>query len=441
MALLPILRRLAPSPSPTASSTSSTSTRLAASNDHDHLPKAEVLGHLLAHIFNNNYTILSAFRSSLPSEGESSDDPVLGAKLGELVLRWGPALPLLWAYLWGMDEPSAKGKAKANPQQETAFRCGVYERDDEERGRMVDLTFRVILTAAQSSTANLFLIDSHLPQLKDFLVTRLYGIEPKRKYEATFPPRDDWHVREEGEEEYEEETWYEPSPALRALYFALLRRMLEAGVTQQLTWRLFTLARSPSKPTPADTTNGSSPYASEAEPTPLQDHDTPRPRQKSRRPPHLTIATSPSPAGYGTSRLQVEVLDLIRHAMKARWPAAFVFRGGQGDEEGGLELWDMGRPWPAPLKGFHFSVSRFSRLAPTLTSPSAGYTSRSSTDQSPSCMFLRSILLYLSFRYEFWRTRRLPCLALFINRQHPHHPRLSKSPRRSKRSSAMLLTP
>jgi len=365
MALLPILRRLGPSPRPLSSSASSTSAQTADKSISNHPPNAQILAHLLAHIF-DNYSILSLFESVSSCSDEDSN---LEGKLGELVLHWRQALPLLWAYLWGFDKPSVKGKAKASPRQDEACSCGHYERDTLEREKMVEITFRIILTAARASTANLFLISTHLPQILEFLTTRLYEIEPKRKYEVTFPPRDDWHILEEGEDEHEELEWKDPSPTLRAAYLALLRRMLEAGVTQTVTWRLFSLVKQSSiasravsngQPVSGNGEGSSDPLPASSE----EKDDMLRPPRKRQKVPHLTISTQASPSGIDIERLNTEVLDIIRHAMKARWPPAFVFRGGEGDDEGGLELAEMGRPWAPPQKGFHFSVSSFKLYVP-----------------------------------------------------------------------------
>lgn len=361
MALLPILRRLAPASTSPASSESSTSTIPSDPVVPSRVPDPQILAHLLAHIFNNNYTILSLFRPESLTEQDEDEQSGLNDKLGEVILRWGSALRLLWAYLWGFDEPTAKGKAKANPRQEEACVCGHYEADTPDRATMVKVTLRILLAAAQASIANLFLIDTYLPHVKAFLMTRLYGIEPKRKYEVTFPPREDWHVRDDGEEDFEEQSWKEPSPSLRAVYLALLRRMLEAGVTQRLTWRLFSLAKTPSKwestvPKPNGTASTNETGVESQSPSQPDADDTPRPSRKRPRPPHLTIPATLSPHDLGTERLNAEVLDLVRHTMKVRWPSAFVLRGGSSDEEGGLELADLGRPWPPALKGFNFSV-------------------------------------------------------------------------------------
>ena len=371
MALLPILRRLGPSPlTPPPSSTSSTPARSIDSTITSPVPNAQILAHLLAYIFNDDYTILSLLRSH-PSQGESVDETLdVEQKLGGLVVRWGGALPLLWTYLWGMDEPSVKGKGKAAPRQVEACWCGCFERDNPERARIIDFVFRVILSAAQASTANLFLINMCLPEVQDFLMNRLYGLEVKRKYEVTFPPRSDWHVADGDEADSEALGWTEPSPVLRAVYLALFRRMLEAAVTQRLTWRLFSIVKAPltakkrersasshGEVTAKDDETGPSQQASLS---PKDLDETPRPPRKRQKPPHLTLPSETVSTGFEVDTLNYEVLDLLRHAMKARWPAVFVFRGGKKGDEGGLELADMGRPWATPQKGFTFSVSTWS---------------------------------------------------------------------------------
>ena len=326
------------------------------------LPNAQILAHLLSHIFNNNYTVLSVFRYSQRPMTTADGITNLEEQLGELVLRQGGALTLLWEYLWGFEEASPKGKAKASRQEE-ACAAGQYENDDPDRAWMVETTFRVLLSGAGASTANLFIIGTHLPQLNDFLLTRLFGLGPRRKYDVTFPPRDDWHILKEGEEEAEEQSWTGPSPSLRVVYLSLLRRILESGVTQHLTWRLFRLVNisatevrnSPNAHN--DHEIKSNPMPDERSPSPETPNDTPRPTRKRPKAPHLTISTGPSKPDFATEKLNTEVLDLIRHTMKTRWPPTFIFRGGEMDNEGGLELADMGRPWMSSQKGLHFFVS------------------------------------------------------------------------------------
>ena len=368
MSLLPILRGLSSSSlTPPPSSTSSSFALSVDTTVTSHIPDVQILAHLLAYILNNNYTTLSLLRSHSTPEEPVDVTPGLKEKLGGLVVRWGGALPLLWTYLWGMDEPSVKGKGKASPRQGEACLCGSFERDDPERARMVDFVFRVILSAAQASIANLFLINICLPTIKDFLIIRLYGHEVKRHYEVTFPPRSDWHVGDGDEADSENLVWTEPSPILRTVYLALFRRMLEAAVTQRLTWRLFSIVKASSKTRKrersasshgvvmsADDDSGPSQQPSTL---PMDLNETPRPPRKRQKPPHLTIPSETVPARFEVDTLNYEVLDLLRHAMKARWPAAFVFRGGEKGDEGGLELADIGRPWAIPQKGFTFSVS------------------------------------------------------------------------------------
>ena len=147
------------------------------------------------------------------------------------------------------------------------------------------------------------------------------------------------------------------------MYLALLRRLLEAGVDQRLTWRLFSLVKTPVKDKQSsnielkEEKGLEEPSKRAGNQSSKVEVETARTSQKRPKPSHLTIATDPSLSGFGVEDLQIEVLDLIRHSMKSRWPAAFVFAHSERGNEGGLELVDLGRPWSTPQKGFNFSVS------------------------------------------------------------------------------------
>ncbi|WVQ96281.1 hypothetical protein IAU59_003385 [Kwoniella sp. CBS 9459] len=343
MLFLPVLSRLVPPPSETNPTRS---------------PDSRIIALLLAHICNNNYSILSLFQNP-PDPSDDNDTTIssVSKRLGDVIVRPSTAgcLNLLWAYLRGA---SAKGKGK-----EKASNCSFEKTGTAENAKVVELTFQVILVAAQASTPNLFAIVTQLPDLADYLVFRLYGPLRKREYVVTFPARNDWSNGEQKEEEVEDQ-WEEPSPWLRVIYLALLRRLLEAGVTQALVWRLFGLV----KATPADLDPSSTGVT--GEPTQSQSPagdlvstpeaidfaeprlDTPKARPVKAKP-HLHIDTNKVPPDE--ERLQLEVLDLLRHAMKARWPDVFMFRGGAGDNLGGLQLKETGRTWMGGTKGFNFS--------------------------------------------------------------------------------------
>jgi hypothetical protein len=316
------------------------------------LPDPLILAHLLAHICNNNYTILSIFAK--PSDYDPSE---LNTKLADISVTRGEALPLLWEYLWGFENTSlgilgGKGKARASLAERQIKTCeyGHYEKPSP----LVELTFRMLLIAAQTSTSNLIAIHNSLPRLCEFLLVRLYGPPEKRTYENTFPARDDWTYTDEKVDDDDLE-WKAPGDALRWVYLALLRRLLEAGVNQQIAWRLFTLVKI--RPTPPSALVSTANSRSQSPTPPVDDLNvTPKSHRKQR--PQLHIKTPAATASeLDMERLQPEVLDVIRHAMKTRRPDAFVFKGGKGESEGGIEMRDMGRVWQAGQKGFNFSVS------------------------------------------------------------------------------------
>lgn len=314
-----------------------------------------VMAHLLAHIFNNNYTILSTFPQLLAS-GSMPSETDLREKLGELTVRRGEALPLLWAYLWGLDEDFRfDGDRTPGRDITDTVNGGSYERTIDPA--VLSLTMTVLSVAAQNSHANLLTLRQHLPELPEFLVARLYGRLAKRKYETTFPPRDDWCDDLPDPEDVPE--WYNPDPDLRGIYLSLLRKILDGGVDQIIVWRLFSLIKvSPSQNNfSSQTSEAVTPALQGIEAFPIEPSSasTLRPMPKKRPRPGLHISTTMRPRDE--ENLQPEILDLIRHCIKSRWPSCFVMRGGSAGQEGGIELADMGRSWPLGPKGFNFSVS------------------------------------------------------------------------------------
>jgi hypothetical protein len=306
---------------------------------------------------------------TIPS-GNELEEAELKEKLGELTLTRGDALPLLWSYLWGQDGNQDKGKLKTE-QTYADLTDGTLEQAVDDR--LLRLTF-LVLSIASTNTFNLFTLRQHLPDLVPFLLIRLYGRPKRRKYEITFPPRDDWC--DDLPDEEDALLWRAPEEPLRSTYLALLRRLLDGGVDQQIVWRLFSLVKQYPHAAPTSTAQTSGAVTPSLEGSnPL---DQPRPASTTRatprkRPkPGLHISTTMRPADE--EKLQPEILDLLRHAMKARWPGVFVLRDASAGA--GLELADMGRPWPQGPKGFNFSVSCHYGARLTM---SAGCTSQSST--------------------------------------------------------------
>ncbi|WVR06613.1 hypothetical protein IAU60_003645 [Kwoniella sp. DSM 27419] len=320
-------------------------------------PDSQVIALLLAHICNNNYSILSLFQSPplLGTPVETSTE--ITRKTGELLIRpsTSPALKLVWAYIQG-DLSQGKGKERAA----TAIAEGA---DDPERARLVHLTFSFLLAAAQASTANLYAIRTQLPHLADHLADRIYGPAEKREYVVTFPARADWDASASGGEDAEQEDIYQPlSDQLRPVYLALLRQLSEAGITQSLVWRLFGLVKisateamnqynrngdGADTPVQAPTAETASSVTS---PLSLNTPTTAVPHRG-----RLNLHVDTSKPAPDEERLNLEVLDLLRHAMKARIPDVFIFKGGSGDSLGGLQLRDRGRKWMDPHRGFNFS--------------------------------------------------------------------------------------
>ena len=362
---MPTLRTLGPPTAPSAESESS-------SNPHSTkiTPQPDILAVLLAHIFDNNYSLLSIFK-----DGEEADKALSEDTLGDVRLRWGGALKALWAYLWGSRGPSESTKGKERAQdterQFTQVASGQLENADPQHREMIETTFRLLLLACQRSPTNLFIIMDKMPFLQEFLLCRLYGFVPSRRYAETFPARRDWIDRMEDDEDMAKPEWREAPTSLRVIYLALLKKVLETGVDPKTTWRLFSLVKTSESvrrlkdesanqsgaqtPTPQPTTRPTTPVARTDTGSPGEHQDTPRARSRKR--PHLTIPGTATTPVIDIERLDLEVLDLIKHAMRSRWPNMFVFRGGRGMSESGIELNDMGRAWPTAQKGFNFSVS------------------------------------------------------------------------------------
>ena len=369
------------------SSPSRSQTSISTTPPEREAPNHAILAQLLAYIMDNNYTLLSLIT---PSTGQVDLSAVFD-QLGDVVLSRPSALPLLWAYLFGSQTvvslpATSKGKERLRDNREaTAFSAGIFESITPEWTRLIELTFAILQVAASTSTANLFALRSHLPELPAFLLTRLYGIEQRRQYEITFPPREDWYVPTADDLEDDQEiAWKPPTESLRKVYLGLLRRLLESGVDQHIVWRLFTLVKVEASKSKG-TANGHDPeLVPAARPMTKEPSDSTQSTNTGQiefldspsiSPSLLSTAPpTPSPsmprtllprlnldgvrAGSPTEQLNTEILDLLRHAMKSKWPDSFVFRGASGGSEGGLELREMLRSWPAGSKGFNFSVSR-----------------------------------------------------------------------------------
>lgn len=364
MKLLPILRRLG-STTTLPDNSASTSSR---PSDPQVRPDPKILSVILAHVFDNNYSLLSVF------DEVATGSAVLEEKVGELRLRWGGGLPLLWAYMWGSDAPShsKKGKKKAGSASQSFLEVasGQLEEEGDAHSKLLEITFQTLLIAAQRSAANLFILAKKLDLLSEFLLYRLYGPSMERKCAEAFPARSDWIDRYD--EDLGTETTYTyrpPTPALRVVYLSLLRKMLEAGVNQKITRRLFELV----KTTEADRRKADEEILNSGTQTPTDFSSTPTkvPRHtpgpsedemtsaltsKMKRRPQLTLLPTAPPPVADMERLNAEVLDLLRRGMRCRWPDMVVFRGGKGISEAGIELSDLGRAWPTGQKGFHYSV-------------------------------------------------------------------------------------
>ncbi|WWD18748.1 hypothetical protein CI109_103202 [Kwoniella shandongensis] len=318
-------------------------------------PESQIIALLLSHICNDNYSIVSLFQTHRTAKhAPELTTAFITSRLGDVIIRpsTSGALRLLWAYIRG---ESSKGKGK-----ERAW-TGDFETGEEEyQAKLIELTLQTLLVAAQASTPNLFALATQIPDLAEFLITRLYGPDEKRVYEETFPARADWQEREPEDEDLGDANWQGPDDGLRRIYIALLRRVLEAGVNQRVTWRLFGLVKTTIPPTErhfkSNGESSSSLVSGDGTSTTPDSVDSEPDRivQRTKQKPNLHISTTDTQA-EGDEGLHAEVLDLIRHSMKARWPDVFVFRGGAGDSLGGLQLRETGRAWMNAHKGFNFS--------------------------------------------------------------------------------------
>ncbi|GMK59712.1 hypothetical protein CspeluHIS016_0803180 [Cutaneotrichosporon spelunceum] len=331
-ALLPLLRKLS-------------------SEDAD-TPDREVLGILLSHLLGNNYTLRSLFA------GPEAD---VDAALKDAHLRWARGLPLLWAYIWDLDKGDTDREALCGGQPEATASPVVW------------LTLRVLRALATDPT-NLLLIRANLPDLPQFLLTRIYGYEPERHFDITFSPRDEWFQNVQAESVVRARKWIAPSPEVRALYLSLLQRVVTSGVDTQIAWRLFQLVRkAPPKqpriePGSVTSSGAATPTARPASPsvesaTPASTPGPDSPRSQKIKP---TLKIKLSPPVYES--LDTEVLDLVRRAMRSHNPHAFIFRSAPGIEDGSLVLKELDRPFPPATKGFVFAAwVNLSRVTESIT--------------------------------------------------------------------------
>lgn len=314
----------------------------------------QILAQLFAHVCSNNYSFTALFESPETSLSNTS------SRIGDVVVcpSTSGALKLLWSYLQG---ESSKSKFREHSPVRD------FEgKEDSKQAKLVQLVFQVLLIIVKASMPNLFTVAFELANLSEFLLERLYGPEQKRKYAVTFPQSKDPNLKDDNEEEAATVEWHGPDKELRPIYLALLKRMLEASVDQRVTWRLFGLVRrtkKDSKPTVVETLASAStesilPVSSPETPNPASPSNLPVPAATTRGKPNLHINTLDTTA-KDDENLHPEVLDLIRHAMKSKWSDVFVFEGGSGDNLGGLELEELGRPWMNGHKGFNFSVGCF----------------------------------------------------------------------------------
>lgn len=321
--------------------------RLVPPSGSPNFPNPQILAQLFAHVCSNNYSFTAVFESP---EISLSNIP---SRIGDIVVcsSTSGALKLLWSYLQG---ESSKGKCREH------IPLGDFEgKEDSEEAKLVQLFFQVLLIIVKTSIPNLFTVAFELPNLSEFLLERLYGPEQKRKYAITFPRSKDPGLKEESEEEEAVIKWQGPNKELRPIYLALLKRMLEASVDQKVTWRLFGLVRRTNEDSKhiAVETPASVVFTPET-PSSTSPSSLPALAPPTRGKPNLHINTIDTTAKDDES-LYPEVLDLIRHAVKSKWSDVFVFEGGCGDNLGGLELEELGRPWMNGHKGFNFSVGCF----------------------------------------------------------------------------------
>ena len=313
-------------------------------------PDPQILGHLFAHIMSSDYSCLSLF-------GHSSAE---GEKEIRSTIRHGTALPLLLSYALGastcIGRILSKGK-KAEiveaAKDEERFIMGHFDMADAKQGEMLSKLIESLTQVASASISNLFTIARHLPHLQMWLVTRMYGPAEERQYAVTFPPREGWASKVDDDEAAETFAWQPPTAALRQAYLGLLRKMLEVGVSREVTWRLFAQVRKDEQLRQKTQDSAQLSPASSGRASPANG------AAKRKRGPTLLKLRLPSDEAAAQEKLDVEVLDLLQHAMKARWPPAFIFGGGSA-KHGRLELKETGRTWPKGERGLHFSVSRCS---------------------------------------------------------------------------------
>ncbi|KAL1405839.1 Beige protein-like 1 [Vanrija albida] len=320
-----------------------------------HTPDVRILGLLLAHILNNNYSLLSIFGSPESIDSVLKSEDALTSKLGDVTISKPAALPLLWAYLWGLSdaEPvSPKGKERDTGEEDVLFAGGFGGPPGSLKAKLVLLVIDIFRLAAISA-AGVFQLKNYLPTLADFLLTRLYGWAPERQFAVTFHAREEWFQNANAEDAPPKPTWTPAEEPLRSAYLALLKRLLEAGTSPEQTWRLFQLVRKvPPKAKPLTPIQEANEDSGAGTPNALSPPPSASSAKSFRGKATLKVVV---PAPPLEETLDLEVLEIIHKAMHARTPDVFVFRGGHAIADGGIELSDIGRSWPSSTKGFIFT--------------------------------------------------------------------------------------
>ncbi len=379
------------------------------------------LGILLSFAFNGDDSLVELMSSLPEPPGQSATDekdpkmPTWPAPLKispNLCLTHPTMLPVIFAFLpWPFPQASLSLQGDKPESAYARFLTDIMphqaKRNPEHDEAMVEAVWRVMIVALQSSLVNLFQVSQHLEGLVGVLLDSLYPPERKAPQRSVVvsgtasgvsTPR---HMRARPSifvQTASEESIRGRSPMrngqpsimsgdmlaealrasqarpgqapelpvtrkvperLRPTLLKVLRRLLEAGVPYGYSHRLFRLARKITPPPEEAPTDARSP-------SPANGSGSQR-----RRPAklNLRIDTLNGDSPPSESSLDLDILEVIKHAMSKRWPDMFCFSSRMSraaptnpavvnESKGGrLHCADLGKAWPPVNKGFSYSVS------------------------------------------------------------------------------------
>jgi hypothetical protein len=280
--------------------------------------------------------------------------------------------------------------------------------------QLEQLTYRILIAVVQSSWSNLFKTQRVLPSIYEAILKRLYtsatrkreeskmakslDLEPavrkgaaavaeKEKEQQAFPKfslsrytdtaspggtytgvrNDDVFTATATTPQQQEtnEAIHKPADeTLRPILLKLLRRLVEAGVPVEYAYMLFRLAKKDDAPTALAkiksiqaaeqgfSAQNDDPSSTESSPSKTPSGK----RTKPVKPINLRLALNvlAGSAKDGSSVLDKDILEILRHGSSRRWPDMFMFSPNMGGSSGALACPNLGKTWPTSAKGYYF---------------------------------------------------------------------------------------